>query len=76
VFTAKLGRGECRGRAAVGGANAGQRLALPAPKPDGPFVEVKELVGGYMVISAARLDGAVQLARECLGSYERAPASK
>ncbi len=30
---------------------------------DGPFVEVKELVGGYMIVSAASLDEAIDIAR-------------
>jgi hypothetical protein len=32
---------------------------------DGPFTEVKELVGGYSIIKAASLDEATALAREC-----------
>ena len=43
------------------------RVTLPDARPDGPFVEVKELVGGYMIVSAASLDEAVQIARECPG---------
>jgi hypothetical protein len=34
---------------------------------DGPLVEVKELVGGYMIISAASLDEAIEIARGCPG---------
>lgn len=30
---------------------------------DGPFVEAKEIVGGYMIVSAATLDEAVEIAR-------------
>jgi hypothetical protein len=51
----------------LGGRLGGGRVSLPDPKPDGPFVEVKELVGGYMIVSAASLDEAVQIARECPG---------
>lgn len=51
----------------LGGRLGEGRLALPDPAPDGPFVEVKELVGGYMVVSAADLDEAIQVARECPG---------
>lgn len=36
-------------------------------KADGPFVEVKELVGGYMVVSADSLDEAATIASECPG---------
>ncbi|MEL7370011.1 MAG: YciI family protein [Myxococcota bacterium] len=34
---------------------------------DGPFVEVKELVGGYMIVSADSLDEAIEVARGCPG---------
>jgi hypothetical protein len=34
---------------------------------DGPFVEAKEVVGGYMIVSADSYDGAVEMAREMLG---------
>lgn len=34
---------------------------------DGPFVEVKELVGGYMIVEAATLEEAAEVARECPG---------
>jgi hypothetical protein len=32
---------------------------------DGPFAESKEVVGGYLIVSAPGLDDAVQLARGC-----------
>jgi hypothetical protein len=32
---------------------------------DGPFVEAKEVVGGYSVVEAASYDGALAMAREC-----------
>jgi hypothetical protein len=51
----------------LGGRLGAGRLALPDPAPDGPFVEVKELVGGYMIVSAANADEAVMVARECTG---------
>jgi hypothetical protein len=51
----------------LGGRLGAGRVVLPDPKPDGPFIEVKELVGGYMVVSASSLDEAVQIARECPG---------
>ncbi len=41
--------------------------ALPEPAPDGPLIEVKELVGGYMIVSAATLEEAIAIARECPG---------
>lgn len=51
----------------LGGRLGAGRLVAPQPAPDGPFVEVKELVGGYMIVSAASLDEAMQVARECPG---------
>lgn len=32
---------------------------------DGPYIETKEVIGGYMVVEAASLDEAVELARDC-----------
>ena len=34
---------------------------------DGPFAESKEIVGGYVLISADNLDAAVEAARDCPG---------
>jgi hypothetical protein len=51
----------------LGGRLGEGRLALPDPAPDGPFVEVKELVGGYMVICADDLGEAIEVARACPG---------
>ncbi len=51
----------------LGGRLGASRVALSDPKPDGPFVEVKELVGGYMIVSASSHDEALQIARECPG---------
>jgi hypothetical protein len=51
----------------LGGRLGSGRLVGPQPTTDGPLVEVKELVGGYMIVSAASLDEAIQVARECPG---------
>jgi hypothetical protein len=51
----------------LGGRLGAGRTALPEPPPDGPFVEVKELVGGYMIVSAESLDEAMRIAGECPG---------
>ena len=45
----------------------GGRLGAGRVVADGPLVEVKELVGGYMIVSAGSLDEAVAIARECPG---------
>lgn len=34
---------------------------------DGPFVEAKEVIGGYMIVEADSLDQAVEIARESPG---------
>ncbi len=51
----------------LGGRLGGGKLVAGSPASDGPFVEVKELVGGYMVVSASSLEEAVEVARECPG---------
>lgn len=50
----------------LGGRLGAGHLVTSSP-PDGPFVEVKELVGGYMIVSAASLEEAIEVARECPG---------
>jgi hypothetical protein len=49
----------------MGGRLGKGRLVTAEPAPDGPFVEVKELVGGYMIVSATSLDEAITVARAC-----------
>jgi hypothetical protein len=34
---------------------------------EGPFVEAKEIVGGFMIVGAKDYDGAVRVASECPG---------
>jgi len=51
----------------MGGRLGAGRLVTAQPAPDGPFVELKELVGGYMIVSAASLDEAIDVARGCPG---------
>jgi hypothetical protein len=48
---------------------AGKILRGPrgASVTDGPFPEAKEIVGGYVIIKAADLDAAVEIARDCPG---------
>jgi hypothetical protein len=43
------------------------KLVTAEDAKDGPFVEVKELVGGYMIVSAESLEEAIAVARECPG---------
>jgi hypothetical protein len=39
---------------------------------DGPFIESKEMISGYIVINAADIDEAVKLTKECplLGAFQ------
>jgi hypothetical protein len=55
----------------LGGRLGAGRLALPQPAPDGPLIEVKELVGGYMIVTADSLEQAVEIARACPGLVGR-----
>ena len=51
----------------LGGRLGGGHLVAAERVPDGPLVEIKELVGGYMIVSAASLDEAIEIARGCPG---------
>jgi hypothetical protein len=50
----------------LGGKLGSGKLVMAQPT-DGPFVEVKELVGGYMILSAAGLAEAEEIARDFPG---------
>lgn len=45
----------------------GGKILSASGVKDGPFVEVKEVVGGYMVVAAESYDRALEVARECPG---------
>lgn len=49
--------------------NTGKTLRGPrgASATDGPYSETKEIVGGYIIISARNLEEAVDIARDCPG---------
>lgn len=51
----------------LGGRLGAGRLVTSQPIADGPLVEVKELVGGYMIVSAASVEEAIEVARACPG---------
>lgn len=51
----------------MGGRLGAGRLVTAQTVPDGPLVEVKELVGGYMIVLAADLDEAIGVASACPG---------
>lgn len=46
---------------------AGGKVLTTSGVTDGPFVETKEIIGGYMVISADSFDAAIEVARESPG---------
>jgi hypothetical protein len=45
----------------------GGKILTTAGITDGPFTEAKEVIGGYMVVTAANFDDAIQVAKECPG---------
>lgn len=51
----------------MGGKLGDGKLVTVDQPTDGPFVEVKELVGGYMIVSADSLDDAIKVAESCPG---------
>jgi hypothetical protein len=46
---------------------SGRVLRTHGVATDGPFVEAKEIVGGYIVVAAENLDRATEIARGCPG---------
>lgn len=51
----------------MGGRLGEGTLVTADAETDGPFVEVKELIGGYMIVDAGSLDEAAEVARACPG---------
>lgn len=49
------------------GGKLGEGKLVTAEHQDGPYVEVKELVGGYMILEAGDLAGAIEVAEACPG---------
>ena len=45
----------------------GGKVVTTSDATDGPFVETKEIVGGYMLVSAETFDRALEVARESPG---------
>jgi hypothetical protein len=43
---------------------AGGKVVSTSSVSDGPFVEAKEIIGGFMIVTAASLDEAVAIAQE------------
>lgn len=51
----------------MGGRLGGGKVATVDGVKDGPFVETKEIIGGFMIISAECIEEAVKIATECPG---------
>lgn len=51
----------------MGGKLGAGSLVTSSGVSDGPFVEAKEVVGGYMIIEAESLEKAIEVARGCPG---------
>jgi hypothetical protein len=51
----------------MGGRLGGGKIVTSESAVDGPFVEAKEIVGGFMIIQANTLEQALEVARECPG---------
>jgi hypothetical protein len=51
----------------MGGKLGDGKLVAAEDAADGPSVEVKELVGGYMIVAAESLGEAIEIARGCPG---------
>lgn len=50
-----------------GGRVGSGRVVADDSAADGPFVEVKELIGGYMIVTADTLERAIEVASACPG---------
>lgn len=48
--------------------NEGGKILTSEGASDGPFVEAKEVVGGFMILAAKDLDEAMEVARQCPGA--------
>ncbi len=51
----------------LGGKLGAGKLVTDSPPVDGPLVEAKELIGGYMIVAAASMEEAIEVARACPG---------
>ena len=51
----------------MGGRLKSGKIVTSEGAMDGPFVEAKEVIGGYMIVSAGSLEEAMEIARQCPG---------
>lgn len=45
----------------------GGKILTPEGALDGPFVEAKEVIGGFMILAANTMEEAMEVARQCPG---------
>ena len=53
----------------IGGKLGGGKIVTSEGTTDGPFVEAKEIIGGYMIVSADSLEEALEVARQSPGVW-------
>ena len=53
----------------MGGKLGAGKIVTAEGATDGPFVEAKEVVGGYMIVSAESMEEAVEVARKSPGVW-------
>ena len=53
----------------MGGKLGNGKVVTTEAITDGPFAEVKEVIGGYMIVTAETIDMAVEIARESPGVF-------
>ena len=53
----------------MGGKLGDGKIVTTDTVTDGPFVEAKEIIGGYMVVSADSIDEAVEIAHQSPGVF-------
>ena len=51
----------------MGGRLGGGKVVTSGGATDGPYAEAKEVIGGYMIVSAESLEAAIEVARQCPG---------
>lgn len=51
----------------MGGKLGSGKVVTTEGATDGPFVEAKEVIGGYMIVSAESMEKAIEVARACPG---------
>ncbi len=51
----------------MGGRLTGGKVVTSKGATDGPFVEAKEVIGGYMIVSADSMEEAMEVARQSPG---------